>query len=59
MGVNMDETFFQQEGARPHTANAVLHFLNEHFMIGPSLINIPDNLESDGLDDYVTTFESP
>jgi hypothetical protein len=32
MGVNMEETFFRQGGARPHTANAFLHFLNEHFL---------------------------
>jgi hypothetical protein len=31
MGVNFGETFFQQEGARPHTANAVLDVLSENF----------------------------
>jgi hypothetical protein len=31
MRVNMEETFYEQNGARPHTVNAVLHFLNECF----------------------------
>jgi hypothetical protein len=28
MGLNMEETFFQQDGARPHAANAVIYFLS-------------------------------
>jgi hypothetical protein len=47
MGVNMEETFFQQDGARPYSASSV-HFLNERFMIGSTLINILNNLEFDG-----------
>jgi hypothetical protein len=39
----MDETFFQQDVARPHTANAVLHFLNENSVVEPSIINILDD----------------
>jgi hypothetical protein len=31
MGVSFEETFFQQDGAQPHTANAVLDVLNENF----------------------------
>jgi hypothetical protein len=31
MRVNMEETICQQEGARVHTANAVLHFLSKYF----------------------------
>jgi hypothetical protein len=33
MGVNIVETFFQQDGARPHTASAILHF-EQYFHIG-------------------------
>jgi hypothetical protein len=31
MGVQIQETFFPQDGARPHTANEIFHLLNEHF----------------------------
>jgi hypothetical protein len=31
MGVNMEEIFFQEDGARPHTVKALLHFLSKHF----------------------------
>jgi hypothetical protein len=31
MGVNFKETFFQEDGAWPHTVNAVLDVLNEHY----------------------------
>jgi hypothetical protein len=31
MGVNKEEKFFQQDGARLHIANAVLHFVNGYF----------------------------
>jgi hypothetical protein len=31
VGVQFKETFYQQDGAQPHTANEVLDFLHEHF----------------------------
>jgi hypothetical protein len=31
MTVNVEETFYEQNGTIPHTMNSVLHFLNECF----------------------------
>jgi hypothetical protein len=31
MEVSMERIFLQQDGARSHMANAVIHFLSEHF----------------------------
>jgi hypothetical protein len=49
MEVRMEETFFQQDGARTHSVNAVLHLQSEIFRDGSSLIDIPDDLELDYL----------
>jgi hypothetical protein len=31
MGVQLEEMFFQQDGAEQHTANEILNLLHEHF----------------------------
>jgi hypothetical protein len=43
MEVDVKETVFQRDVARSHTANAVLHFLSEHFYVRA----ISDDLELD------------
>lgn len=43
---------FQQDGSRPHAANAV-HFINKRFfMIGSPLIDITNSLELDGFGNH-------
>ncbi len=49
MGVNMSETWFMQDGARPHRTQSVLELLNEHF--GEKIISLDSfRLVGEGID---------
>lgn len=52
MGVNLDKSFSEQDGARPHTVSVVLHFLNKLLMIGLSVFDILGDFGLDGLAQY-------
>jgi hypothetical protein len=56
MGVNMEETFFQQDGAR--TQNAVLKNLSEHIHDSGHLQSISRTILNCVLDPVLAGFES-
>jgi hypothetical protein len=48
MGVNFEETFFQEDGAWPQTANAVLDVLNEHYDDKALSVRFPERFDMSG-----------
>jgi hypothetical protein len=49
MSVQFEKTFLQQDRARPHAVNKILHLLHEHFADGVIWNRFPQSSGCDGL----------